>query len=398
MADHPLTPLTKGNKTEYKQIDDDDTQSFHEANKTLPPQKRKKYFFILLVIIIIAAAVGLVAYFLLQEDKSTQKWPIVASTWPWTQPIENAWSNIIQHDNSLYAVQIGCETCEQDPESCDWSVGWGGSPDETGEVRLDALIMYGPTHEAGAVASLKNIKNAIGVARYVMHYTTHTMLVGQSATDFAIQMGFEPESLNGSESWKLHQEYLDDNCQPNSWQNVIDFNTSCPPYTPIPFNYSDIFMSKRYVNKKEWNLGDHDTIGMIGIDSNGYMSIGTSTNGGTNKIPGRVGDSPIIGSGGYVEQGVGGAVGTGDGDIMMRFNPTHAAVFYMKQGMNVREACWEAMDDIVKYYYGVYASLVCMDANGNHAGANAAPAFAYTYRDSDVDEATVVWVDSPYDD
>ena len=418
-----ITPLTasktkpnngKSTKTNTNG-NNEDTQSFHETNKYLT-SKRKRNFVLgtILVLLIIALAVGLTIYFVLSASNSsaddeltlTRNWPITASTWPWTQPTETAWNELMDNDDSLNAVQAGCEWCEENPGGCDWSVGWGGSPDTNGETKLDALIMYGPTHDAGAVASMRDIKNAIGVARFVMHYTVHTMLVGQDATDFAVQMGFDNTSLNGSRSWGIYQDYLNNDCQPNTWKNVVNASR-CPPYEPIPFNSSDFefrdMFDDEYMNDvdvqngREWTEMDHDTIGVIAIDSKGYMSIGTSTNGATNKIPGRVGDSPIVGSGGYVEPGVGGCVATGNGDIMMRFAPCRAAVLYMKHGMSVGDGCRAAMDDIVEYYPGVYASLVCMDANGNVDGSTSGIDFPYTYRDNNVDEATVVIVPNPYD-
>eukprot|EP00486_Rosalina_sp_Unknown_P007942 CAMPEP_0201587088 /NCGR_PEP_ID=MMETSP0190_2-20130828/139823_1 /ASSEMBLY_ACC=CAM_ASM_000263 /TAXON_ID=37353 /ORGANISM="Rosalina sp." /LENGTH=416 /DNA_ID=CAMNT_0048036385 /DNA_START=16 /DNA_END=1266 /DNA_ORIENTATION=- len=410
-----ITPLVKS--TTGKPVEttaNEDTQSFHEANQYLTTQKKRNYLLAgILILVIIALAVGLTLYFVLssEDDSSsdnpllTQNWPVTASTWPWTQPIETSWTQLMDNDDSLDAVQRGCEWCEQNPAGCDFSVGFGGSPDTNGETKLDALIMYGPTHDSGSVASMRNIKNAIGVARYVMHYTVHSMLVGDAATDFAIMMGFENSSLNGSVSWNIYQEYLANDCTPNGVKNMVNVS-QCPPYEPIPLNETrdmidgdytnDIDVQNEYEDDMDWSKMGHDTIGVIAIDSKGYMSIGTSTNGATNKVPGRVGDSPIPGSGGYVEQGIGGCVGTGNGDIMMRFAPCKAAVMYMKHGMSVGDGCRAAMDEMVEYYPGLFASLVCMDADGNVDASTSGLDFPYTYRDSNVEEATVVTVPNPY--
>ena len=144
--------------------------------------------------------------------------------------------------------------------------------------------MDGVTHDAGAVASLKRIKNAIGVARAVMDYTTHTFLVGESATQFAIDMGFQQEDLHAVDSMQKWITWFNNSCQPNFRINVYPEPTeNCGPYKPIE-NRFDMKKVKRF--NKNVSQKSHDTIGMIAIDSNGDIAVGTSTNGASHKVPG----------------------------------------------------------------------------------------------------------------
>ncbi|KAK7922210.1 hypothetical protein WMY93_009112 [Mugilogobius chulae] len=130
-----------------------------------------------------------------------------------------AWKSLQSGGSVLDAVEKGCTQCEVD--QCDGSVGYGGSPDERGETTLDAMIMNGDTMEVGAVANLRRIKNAIGVARAVMERTTHTLLVGESASLFAENMGFTAEDLTTNKSLNIFSEWLKRNCQPNCRKNVF---------------------------------------------------------------------------------------------------------------------------------------------------------------------------------
>lgn len=146
---------------------------------------------------------------------------------------------------ALDAVEAGCTQCEID--QCDGTVGYGGSPDETGETTLDALIMDGKTRAAGSVGCLRRVKNAIGVARAVLEHTSHTLLVGDQATAFAVEMGFRgllnsalhsptEESLSTPKSQQVWADWKKADCQPNYWVNVTPNSTqSCGPYKPGTF-------------------------------------------------------------------------------------------------------------------------------------------------------------------
>ena len=213
-----------------------------------------------------------------------QKFPVVLNTWAFQAATEAAWSALERTDDRLEAVQAGCSECES--LRCDGTVGFGGSPDETGETTLDALIMDGVSHQAGAVAGLRRVKNAIGVARAVMNYTQHTLLVGDAATQFAIDMGFQQEDLHAIESANKWIAWINASCQPNFRRNVWpDATQSCGPYKPL----ADIAkVNPDAENTQRTGMTSHDTIGMIAVDSQGNIAAGTSTNGASHKIPGYV--------------------------------------------------------------------------------------------------------------
>lgn len=223
----------------------------------------------------------LLLIFLIQSTNANLQF--VINTWPFTQATEKAWQTLSTTDDALLAVEQGCTECEKD--RCDGTVGFGGSPDENGESVLDALIMDGVTHRAGSVAGLRRVKNAIGVARAVMTYTKHTLLVGDLATQFAIEMGFKEEDLHSNESINQWIEWKNDKCQPNFRVNVKpDPAESCGPYKPDISRKID--MKYQQGLKTKIGKGWHDTIGMIAVDSNGDIAVGTSSNGATFKVPG----------------------------------------------------------------------------------------------------------------
>ncbi|MCL4117845.1 UNVERIFIED_CONTAM: hypothetical protein GTU68_034450, partial [Idotea baltica] len=261
------------------------------------------------------------------------------------------------------AVEQGCTLCEV--LQCDGTVGYGGSPDENGETTLDALIMDGETHDVGAVAALRRIRSAISVARCVLEHTQHSLLAGSQATDFALMMGFTEENLTTTTSEELFTEWQSNNCQPNFWENVSpDPAESCGPYTPMPWTRKN-----EQRKKSEFGRLNHDTIGMVAIDSLGRIAAGTSTNGASHKIPGRVGDSPIPGSGAYVDRNVGGSAATGDGDVMMRFMPSLIAVEGMRSGLSPTEASTSALQRIVEYYPSFSGAVVALNLEGEYGAA-----------------------------
>lgn len=227
--------------------------------------------------------------------------------------------------------------------------------------------MDGKSMNVGAIASLRNVKDAIAVAKHVLLYTKHSLLVGEQATDFAVMMGFKKEKLSTPKSIKIHVDWKKQNCQPNFWVNVLPSPEShCGPYVPV----SEEFMGPTPGDIESFFASNnHDTIGMVAIDHFGNIAAGTSTNGANHKIPGRVGDSPIPGSGGYADNHVGAAAATGDGDILMRFLPSLLAVEFMRSGMKPDEAGRKALERISIHYPKFVGGIVVVDKNGNYGAA-----------------------------
>lgn len=279
--------------------------------------------------------------------------PIVINTWNFTTANARAWQELDSQHSAIDAIEKGCGQCEID--RCDGTVGWGGSPSETGETTLDAMIMDGETYDVGGVGGLRRVRNAIGVARYVLERTNHSLLVGEMATEFALSFGFKEESLTSDESKQMHQQWLENKCQPNYWKNVEpNPSESCGPYKPSPTLASQEVPDPRNLYTLESNQVDddqhsitfepgHDTIGMVAVDSRGKIAAGTSTNGLRNKISGRVGDSPVPGAGSYAAKEAGAAAATGDGDVMMRFLLSYQAVENLRQGMSAQQAATDVI-------------------------------------------------------
>ncbi|PVD34684.1 hypothetical protein C0Q70_05961 [Pomacea canaliculata] len=251
--------------------------------------------------------------------------------------------------SNLDAIVAGCRECQT--QRCDGSVGYGGSPDER-------------TYEVGSVGSLRRVKDVIGVARAVMDYSQHTLLVGDAATRFAIEMGFKEENLSTNSSLQMWKDWENGRCQPNYRKNVSpDPRNNCGPYKPTSHSL------KRQKSSEFVGKYNHDTIGMVVVDSRGNVAAGTSTNGLNHKIPGRVGDSPIVGAGAYAGNGLGGAAATGDGDIMMRFLPSFNAVMMLGQGMTPDVAAQKAIEPIVRYYPNFTGAIIVADTKGAFGAA-----------------------------
>lgn len=315
-------------------------------------------------------------------EESRLQPPIVINTWNFTSANKRAWDKLNSGGSALDAVEAGCRQCQI--ERCDGTVGWGGSPSESGETTLDAMIMDGQTLNVGAVGGLRRIKDAIGVARKVLELTNHSLLVGDMATSFAIELGFKEESLTSKESKMLHQEWLAKSCQPNYWMNVVpDPKQSCGPYhiarenrkssyNAVPdylFEVDDYYHTAQ--NLLEVNSANHDTIGMVAVDSKNRVASGTSTNGLKYKIPGRVGDSPIPGAGSYASQEVGAAAATGDGDIIMRYLMSYQAVENLRQGMSARQSAKDVVSRMTQRMGRPYpeAAVIVLSIDGSYGAA-----------------------------
>ena len=225
--------------------------------------------------------------------------------------LKPGWDILRKNGALLDAIEKSANVTELDPN--DTSVGYGGLPNEAGVVQLDAQIMNGPDHNCGSVACLEGIKTPCSVARLVMERTDHIHLVGKGAQDFARMHGFKVENLLTESTRKIWVEWK---------ENLSDKDDYFPP---ADGNYN------------------HDrttgTVNVLGINNNGDVAGITTTSGLAWKIPGRVGDSPIIGAGLYVDNEVGAVAATGRGEEMIRSCGSFLGVEYMRNGMSPQEAC-----------------------------------------------------------
>lgn len=300
------------------------------------------------------------------NESNNRVLPLVINTWHFTNATAKAWEVLYEKGQSpLDAVEAGCTECEE--LQCDTTVGYGGSPDENGETTLDAFIMDGATMNIGAVGALRRIKSAAKVARRVLDNTEHSILGGELATQFAINMGFTEESLTTNVSEKMWSDWKKNNCQPNYWKNVApDPKTNCGPYKPAQSSTKAFSKVRDVRNIDRYN---HDTISMIAVDTKGNIAAGTSSNGAKYKIPGRIGDAPIVGAGAYADNTVGAAVCTGDGDVMMRFLPSFLAVEEMRRKATPSQAGETAIRRILKYYPKFSGAIIVVNAKGKYAAA-----------------------------
>ena len=236
--------------------------------------------------------------------------PVVIATWSVKQATQKAWQSLEQGSSALDAVIAGCAI--EEANALGQSVGIGGLPDRDGRVTLDACVMN-EKGDYGAVLCMQNIKHPIAVAKKVMEDTPHVILAGVGAEEFAVSQGFKRENLLTEQSKK-------------DWE--IWKKTS--KYKPII------------------NIENHDTIGMLAIDKNGTISGGCTTSGLAYKMPGRVGDSAIVGSGLFVDNQIGAATATGLGEEVLKTVGSYLIVELMRQGKSPQEACEQAILRIIE--------------------------------------------------
>jgi isoaspartyl peptidase/L-asparaginase-like protein (Ntn-hydrolase superfamily) len=326
--------------------------------------------------------------------------PLVLNTWSgdFTGATRTAFDVLSQPGaagDRLDALEQGLNFCEL--HQCGGSVGFGGHPDASGEVTLDAMIMDAVTHDVGGVGGLRRVKRAISVARGVLEHTNHSILVGDAATRFAVDfLGMEEESLSTPESEKAFEGWEEGGCQPNYYRGFVNCTTACPPYT-LPDDDEEKYATKklrlgssrrRQVPRFSPHVheGNHDTIGMVVLDARGDLACGVTTNGLGNKVPGRVGDSPLPGSGCYVENDVGGCACTGDGDVMLRFAPSAHAVMFMRGGASPTEAAENMIRKIADFYPGFRGGMVCMNRMGEYGAAGYNFGLSYSVRGAGMQE------------
>lgn len=247
--------------------------------------------------------------------------------------MEVGWEILARGGSALDAVEKAANIIELDPE--DMSVGFGGLPNEEGVVQLDASIMDGKTYSAGSVACLENIKTPSSVARIIMEHTDHVMLVGDDALKFAKKWGFKEENLLTEKARRVWLEWK---------QRISDRDDWGPP------DHLKRLKKKAPETDEEALEYLTGTTNVLAIDSRGDIAGVTTTSGLSFKIPGRVGDSPIIGAGLYVDNEVGAAGATGRGEDVIKSCATYYIVLRMKEGLSPQEACEEACRMIAEKY------------------------------------------------
>lgn len=277
--------------------------------------------------------------------------PKVISTWDHGMAANKAaWEVISKGGSALDAVEKGLRVTEADLTNR--SVGIGGRPDREGHVTLDACIMD-ERSRCGAVAFLEGIDHPVSVARKVMEDTPHVMLVGEGAKEFALEKGFGriktplPEVKKDYKAWKKEQEKI--------------------------------------AKRPKINHENHDTIGMLAMDSKGNISGACTTSGWAYKLHGRVGDSPIIGAGLFIDNEVGGAVATGLGEAIIRIAGSHTVVELMRQGNSPEDACRLAVERIIAKHDdldGLQCGFLAIDKYGNVGGYSVFNGFNFAYTDA----------------
>jgi isoaspartyl peptidase/L-asparaginase-like protein (Ntn-hydrolase superfamily) len=288
--------------------------------------------------------------------------PIILSTWNHgLEANRAAWEILEKGGKAVDAVEQGVKVTESDLTNR--SVGIGGRPDRDGHVTLDACIMDEQSR-CGSVAFLEGIKHPISVARAVMDKTQHVMLVGSGAKKFALEMGFKTAKTPLPEVKKDYDEWKKEN--------------------------KDLF------KKPEINHENHDTIGMIAMDANGDLSGACTTSGWAYKMHGRVGDSPIIGAGLFIDNEIGAATATGMGEAIIRIAGSHTVVELMRQGFSPKDACKEAVKRIIskhKDLTNLQCCFLAIDKKGNYGAYSVYSGFNFALKTNSEDKM----VDSEYD-
>ncbi len=303
----------------------------------------------------------------LNQDKSKGIRPLIITSHTndtGQKAIETGWEILKNGGSAVDAVEKAANVIELDPE--DTSVGYGGLPNENGVVQLDSSFMDGKTYSAGAVACLENIKTPSSVARIVMQHTDHVLLVGAGALQFAKAWGFQEENLLTEKARKIWLRWKEEMSQDDDW-GIPDHLKNLPKKESYWRDFPDI----------EHHYG---TTNVLAIDMNGDIAGCTTTSGLSFKINGRVGDSPIIGAGLYVDNEVGAAGATGRGEDVIKSCASYYMVLRMKEGRTPQQACEDALQMIVDRYRKVnpdffpgekfiainkYGDLGCATMKGN---------------------------------
>jgi N4-(beta-N-acetylglucosaminyl)-L-asparaginase len=291
------------------------------------------------------------------------KSPIVISTWDFGKEANlEAWKTLSVKGSALDAVEYGVKVPEADPNN--QSVGMGGLPDRDGKVTLDACIMD-EKGNCGSVMCLEHIVHAISVARLVMEKTPHVILAGDGALQFALEQGFKRENLLTEKS---KQDWI-------NWLKTSKYES---------LNNRENQKKTKEKNQIQGGADNHDTIGMLALDSFNNLSGACTTSGMAYKIHGRVGDSPVIGAGLYVDNEIGAATSTGVGEEVIRIVGSHLVVELMRQGLNPKEACKKAVERIIRKSperaKNLQVGFLALNKNGNYGAYALQKGFTYAIK------------------
>lgn len=298
--------------------------------------------------------------------------PVVISTWDaGIAANKGAWEILGKGGRALDAVEAGVRVTEASQNCC---VGLGANPDRDGFVTLDACIMD-EFANCGSVAFLERIKHPISVARRVMEKTPHVMLVGSGAQQFAIAEGFpleeqklSPDAERTYRDWLKKSEY-------KPVINIENKQSGHGPFAPV------------YLDNGELN---HDTIGMVAMDAKGNLSGSCTTSGMGFKMRGRLGDSPIIGAGLFVDNEVGAATATGQGEDVIRISGSHTVVELMRQGLTPEQACKKAVERILRIKKDkakeIQIGFIAINKKGQYGGFALQKGFSYSVKTNTVEE------------
>ena len=261
-----------------------------------------------------------------------------------------AYDQMVAGTDTLAAAVAGVTLVEDDPQ--DMTVGLGGLPNEAGVVELDASVMHGPTHRAGAVASLRNVKNAAQVAKLVLEQTDHVLLVGEGALAFARAQGFKEEDLLTDAARKIWLYWKQTNTDRDDWlpPPVDQLDPAVRRFFKLQ---NDEAATPKKAGKAQLPLSEADrptgTIHCACMNAQAEISCTTTTSGLAFKIPGRVGDSPIIGAGLYVDNEIGSCGSTGRGEANLQNLCSFAAVELMRGGASPEEAGMEVLHRVAAH-------------------------------------------------
>ena len=293
--------------------------------------------------------------------------PIVISTWDSGMPVNAAaWTVLERNGRALDAIEKGANSIE---DSIDCCVGLGGLPDRDGIVTLDACIMDEHSN-CGAVAALERIKHPISVARKIMETTPHILLAGQGAQQFAVENGFKLESATLSDQQKKdYQNWL----KSSKYQPEINVENRKGNGPFAPYYFED-------------GTPNHDTMATLAMDSQRNMSGGVTTSGMAFKIHGRVGDTPIVGAGLFVDNEIGAAASSGVGEEVIRICGSHLVIEFMRNGHSPEAACKKACKRIIDRDPAKAKTLqvgfLALDKKGRHGAYAIQQGFVYSLKTS----------------